>query len=291
VTAILARRGGNDFDTEVHVYEPHVVGLPPLGPYFRELWRRRQFALELSRSRLHARHVDTVFGQLWLVLNPLLLGFVYFLLVDILGRGHRGGGFLTHLLGNLFAFYFVSNAVSDGANSVTGGGKLILNTAFPRLLLPLSSVIVSFRRFLPTLLVYAVSHVVAHYPIGWHLLLLVPILVLLIIFATGAATVFATMQVYFRDTKDFLPYLLRVWLYISPVLYYAEDVKRLAPALRPILVFNPLYHLLGAWGEVLDGHVLPSLSTFLIGTAYAVGTLLAGCWLFLSREREFAVRI
>ena len=240
MTAILGRRTDNEFNPEVHVYVPHVVGLPKLWPYFRELWRRREFAVELARTRLRGRHVDPVFGQLWLVINPLLLGFVYFLLVDILGRGRPGGGFLTHLLGNLFAFYFVSNAVSDGAKSVTGGGRLILNTAFPRLLLPLSSVLVAFRRFLPTIVVYAVAHAAAHYPLGWHLLLLVPILLLLVVFATGAAALFATMQVYFRDTQDFLPYLLRIWLYVSPILYYAEDVKRLKPGLQPIVEVNPL---------------------------------------------------
>ena len=50
----------------------------------RELWRRREFAFELSRTDLRAQHFNTVFGQLWLVLNPLLLACVYFVLVDIL---------------------------------------------------------------------------------------------------------------------------------------------------------------------------------------------------------------
>ena len=61
--------------------------MPPLIPYFRELWRRREFAFELSRTDLRAQHFNTVFGQLWLVLNPLLLACVYFVLVDIL-PGH-----------------------------------------------------------------------------------------------------------------------------------------------------------------------------------------------------------
>ena len=79
---------------ERHVYEPHRVGLPPLRPYVRELWRRREFAFELARTKLRAQHFDTAFGQLWLVLNPLLLGGVYFLLVDILRRGSQRAGLL-----------------------------------------------------------------------------------------------------------------------------------------------------------------------------------------------------
>src|SRR4051794_10982812 len=88
-------RQDDEFTGEVHVYEPHRVGLPPMGSYARELWRRRQFAFEMSRTTLRAQHFQTVLGQLWLVLNLLLLTFVYFLLVDILRHGTRGPVFFA----------------------------------------------------------------------------------------------------------------------------------------------------------------------------------------------------
>jgi teichoic acid transport system permease protein len=53
----------------------------------RELWRRREFAVELARTKLREQNFDTVFGQLWLVINPLLMALVYFLLVDIIRAG------------------------------------------------------------------------------------------------------------------------------------------------------------------------------------------------------------
>src|SRR5919197_4171196 len=155
------------FHSERHVYEPHRVGLPPIPQYARELWRRRQFAFELSRTNLRAQHFNTAFGQLWLVLNPVLLALVYFLLVDILRSGHRPHGYFAHLVAGIFAYYFVSGSVRESTKSVVSGGKLILNTAFPRALLPLSYVITAFMRFLPTLVIYAVIHVVSGRPIGW----------------------------------------------------------------------------------------------------------------------------
>ena len=79
------RRPSSDFEEQVHVYEPHRASLPPLGPYVRELWRRRRFAYELSRTTQKADNFDTALGSVWLVLNPLLLGLVYFLLVSVLG--------------------------------------------------------------------------------------------------------------------------------------------------------------------------------------------------------------
>src|SRR3954471_20003822 len=93
------------FTAQRHVYEAYIVGLPPLRPYLREAWRRREFAVELSRTKLRAQHYDTVFGQLWLVLNPLLLAGVYFILVDIIRQGERPQGFMAHLIAGIFAYY------------------------------------------------------------------------------------------------------------------------------------------------------------------------------------------
>lgn len=288
-----ARRGVDEFTAVRHVYEPHKVGLPKLGPYLREVWRRRSFAWEMARTDLRSAHYGTVFGQAWLVINPLMLGLVYFMLVSLIRGGNGGIDYFAHLIAGLFAFYFVSGAMTAGSRSVTGGGRLIMNQAFPRVLLPLASVTVALLRFIPTLVVYAVIHLVAGRPGGWHLLLVVPILLELLLFAAAIAMFFATLQVYFRDTTSFLPYFNRIWLYLSPVLWIPDNVSDLA---RDLSSVNPLYWLIGALGEVLDGHgspsnELPSVAFMLGGLAWSVGALVLAFLFFVSREREFAVRL
>src|SRR5437763_2685849 len=105
------RRLEDEFTGQHHVYVPHRIGLPPIRSYLRELWRRREFAFELARTDMRSQHLDTTFGRLWLVLNPLLLAGVYFLLVDIIRRGHsRGPTFLAHLIAGIFAYYYISGA-------------------------------------------------------------------------------------------------------------------------------------------------------------------------------------
>jgi teichoic acid transport system permease protein len=278
----------DEFTSQTHIYVPHARGLPPLGSYVRELWRRREFALELSRTRLRAQHFDTVFGQLWMVLNPLLLAGVYFVLVDIIRPNSRGLGFFAHLMAGLFAYYFVSNAMREGVKSVVKGGKLILNTAFPRALLPLSSVITAFMRFVPTVFVYAPVHLAAGLPVGPQLLWVIPIVMLLTVMAAGLSMFVAAAQVYFRDLSSFLPYFLRVWLYISPVLYFTKDVPG---RYKWLLDVNPLAPLLTAWSQVLHGGHAPSHGYMLLGAAWAIGIFVGGALFFISREREFAVRI
>jgi ABC-type polysaccharide/polyol phosphate export permease len=296
----MFRRGGtavgedDAYLGEHHVYEPHRASLPNLSLYLRELWRRRQFVLELSKTNLKAQHFDTVLGQIWLVLNPLLLALVYFTLTVILSSGGLSSAErFIHLVGGLFAYYFISGSLSAGASSVVGGGKLILNTAFPRALLPLSATITAFYRFLPTLVVFAVMRTVAGNPVSPVLLWTVPIIALMFVFALGLAMLFAALQVYFRDVASFLPYFIRMWLYLSPVLFTVEDMnKRHAlHALLPVLKLNPLYYILGSWAEVLDAGNPPPAGFFTIAVLSAVVTFVVGGLFFVSREREFAVRL
>jgi teichoic acid transport system permease protein len=286
--ATAPARADDEFNPETHVYEPHRVGLPPLRPYVRALWRRRQFAYQLARTSLRAQHYNTVFGQLWLVLNPLLLTCVYFLLVDILRGGTRGAEFFAHLMAGLFAFHFLSQSLTASARSVTRGGRLVLNTAFPRTLLPLSSVISGVMRFLPTMAVYAVMHLASGLPIGPHLLWAIPVFGVLAVFTMGVCTLVAAAQVYFRDVSNFLPYFNRIWMYGSPVLYYYDEVPE---RLRWIIDINPVTPMLAMWSDVLTRGHAPSLHLMLWGIAWALAAFVAGTLFFISREREFAVRL
>ena len=286
------------FAPKIQVFEPHRAKLPPLIPYIKEFWRRRAFAIELSRFADKAEYLDSRLGKVWLVLNPMLLAFVYFLLVTVIrgGKGHNGIVTLLHILIGLFFFYFAQNSISAGAQSITSGGRLILNQAFPRALLPFSSTISAFQQFLPTLPVYLVILLAAKFTStgaavsGLTLnLLWAPFLVLLVgITGFGLALAFATMNVYFRDTNKLLSYFMRIWLYLSPVLWQPE---MLHGWYRAALYINPLGPILSANAEVWIKGNAPQLSQIIGAIAWAIGALLIGGFFFTSRERDFAVRI
>ena len=274
---------------EVSVYKPFKSGLPELRTYFRNMWRRRELAIEMARSSLRAQNSTTVLGQLWLVLNPLFLGAIYYTLVVIISGGHhKGPDYLAHLLAGLFAYHFLQQCLSSGATSVTGGGKLITNRAFPRLLLPLTEVLVAARRFLPTLFVYGAFHLASGLPLSWKQLLSIPAFFLIFIFTSGLTALLATAQVYFRDTKSFLPYVTRIWMYISPILYFPESIPHSFQAIKS---FNPLYSLFSCWGDALVRGEIAAPGVWLAAVLWSFGFFFIGIYVFLSREREFAVRI
>ncbi len=281
------------YESVYHLYKPHVAGLPNLRVYFTELWRRRQFAFEMSKATMRAANSMTFFGQAWLIINPLLLALVYYFIVNVLSNRASTAGweYFSRLTSGLFLFYFVQGSVLTGASSVVSAGKIITNTAMPRLLLPLGAVRTGFFRFLPTLPVYFVFHILAGNPWGWHAFVVAPIfLCLLVIFTSGLAAVFSALQVYFRDTASFLPYFMRIWLYVSPVLWTIDMIKEysLVAKLAP---FNPLYSLIGGYGEALQHGVMPSPSVWLAAIGWATVSVVVGFGYFMSRERDFAVRL
>lgn len=270
------------------VHEPHQGSVPPLRPYLRRVWERRQFAFEMSRSNLRAANYDTFFGQLWQVLNPFLLAMVYYLAWGVIAGGGSGSDYLAFLIGGLFLYYYTRNSMGLGAGSIVGGGGgLLLNSSFPRAILPLSSTITAFLQYLPTLAVFLVFHLAFGNSLHWTMLLLPLLFIALTIFNLGLAMAAGALTVYFRDTSSFLPYLLRMWLYLSPILWELEQAPE---NLQPILVLNPLVPFLTTWHELVAGG-LPSTRMLLAGAAWTIAVPLLGGWFFLSREREFAVRV
>jgi teichoic acid transport system permease protein len=150
--------------------------------------------------------------------------------------------------------------VITGAGSVVGGGKLLMNISFPKLMLPLSALRTAFFRFLPTMLVYFAIRAATGQPFHWEMLLSVYFLLMLSMFAAGIGMLFAAVQVYFRDMTSFLPYFLRIWLYLSPVLWYPEDAPE---RFASIMWLNPLFPILGGWGDTIVAGQVPPLDLWL----------------------------
>ena len=93
------------------------------------------------------------------------------------------------------------------------------------------------------------------------------LLALLLVLSTGLAMIVGALQVYFRDLKSFMPYLLRVWLFASPVLYYADEMP---DKYHFLLYINPLGELLAAWSDVINQGQAPTVEQLAVGSRLGV---------------------
>jgi teichoic acid transport system permease protein len=273
-----------------YVFGPHAVKLPPLKPYLHELWERRRFVKTLARTEIQGKRSSMMAGQLWALLDPLFQAAIYFLLIQILrgGQGGRGSAYqMTLLISGIFLFMFTRTSLNDGARSVIGGRGLLLNSAFPRALLPISSVYKGLLELAPAGLVYLAIHVAFGRPIGMGVVFLPTLLVLQTILNLGLALLFAALTVYMRDVTQLLGYLLRVLFFITPILY---PISLLPSGIRTAMSFNPLYPVFAAYQEVVGGGV-PTVGQLAGSLFWAVVFLVVGAGLFLSHERAFALHV
>ncbi len=253
--------------------------------YVADLWRRREFAQYLASANLRARNANTALGLAWWVLNPLLLSLVYFLVFGVLfGQIDQTPRYLPHLLSGMFVFNFTTLSMTGGANSILSNMSLLANIRFPRLILPISSLIESTFGFLASLLVFYVLAIPVDglWP-GLELLSLPAILVLQIAFNLGLAALTARLVIPFRDINNLIPHFTRLWLYLSPIIWPVSFVTDRAPWAADLLALNPMVPLTGLYRWSLMGE--PLLRSDLIGSvAWSVGIFVLGILAFVRYE-------
>lgn len=276
--------------SNVRVLRPFRAGFPNMRDYFHDVWGRREFVSELSRADRENEHLDTFFGQLWNVISPLLSAAVFYLFIFVIQGGHQGAERFLHLVLGIFVFEFISTAASRGATSIVGASGLINNTQFPRVLIPLTNVLTAWRIFLPSLAIYAAFHVFSGKSISFYILQAIPALLLILIFSTGLALFAATAQVYFRDTASLMPFLLRLIMFVSPVLYFPEQAKDLLGG-RFLALLNPIFCMVEIFsGSIVRGSTF-DVWTWIIAISWAFLSLLIGFCFLVTREGEFAARL
>jgi teichoic acid transport system permease protein len=275
---------------EIRILRPFRAGMPNLRNYFKDIRSRKEFVLELSRAEREEEHLDTVFGQLWSVISPLLSAGVYYLFVFVVQGGHQGPEFFLHLVAGIFIFEFVSTAATRGSNSIIRAGALLNNTSFPRVLLPLTDVLTAFRVFIPAMFVFAIFQIALQIPTSFAALQAIPALFLIVVFTSGLAMFAAAAQIYFRDTQALMPFVLRLTMFASPVLYFPEQAKALFDG-RLLTTFNPIFCMVQIFsGSLVRGDTF-DLWTWLIAIFWAIVSFIGGFWFLVTREGEFAARI
>jgi teichoic acid transport system permease protein len=260
--------------------------------YISDLWNRREFAWYLAMGNLKARNASTTLGLFWWVLNPLLLGGVYFIVFGLLfdrGETESGLPFLAYLLSGMFPFFFTQSAMKGGVNSIVTNTRLLANLNFPRLILPLASLTESFIGFLTSLGVYflVVGPVTGVWPTA-SIIWLIPAVLVHLVFNFGLSTIVARIAVPFRDLNNLVPYFTRLWLYLSPVIYEPSFLDNQEPWIQRAFELNPLFPLLGIYRYALAGVPIDAPAALLSASLWAVAVAAIGITAFVSYEGKMA---
>jgi teichoic acid transport system permease protein len=282
--------GKREYSDVVQVFEPNSFTLPKLGEYVQGVLDRRTFITELANAELRGSQSSTLLGELWALADPVFQAAIYYFLFVVI-RGGTGGGsstsYITVIISSVFFFNFTRIAIADGGRSILRQKGLVLNSVFPRAILPVTEVYKGLLETWPALAIYAVIHLALRAPISSALLLLPLLIAIQAVMNLGFALIFSTLTVFFKDMSNLLNYILRVLTFATPVVY---PVATLPPNIKSLLMWNPLFPLFSAYQGIISGQP-PTSGQILVSILWAVVLVTVGAYFFLRYERTFALHV
>ena len=276
--------------------------VPPLLPYLAEVYERRHFTWALAAGDLRGKHLDTLLGNVWHLLNPILLITVYFVVFGVLLQTDRGveGHFIEFLAIGIFTFSFCQRTVLACTTSIPNNIGLIRSLQFPRAVLPLSTVLVELASYaLGFVVMVAVLLLSGEYPrLSW---VLAPVVVVLLtMFSAGLGLIVARLGEGVRDVSQLLPYVFRMALYVSGIIFAVsgfitpEAMARFgipldAATVRQLFVLNPFFTYVDLLRDLLMTNYTaeyPRLEWIYVLVSAPV-TLVAGLQYFRGGEKDY----
>jgi teichoic acid transport system permease protein len=266
----------------------HRVGARP-GPiaYLKQTWARRDFALTLAKSRIKARNQANRLGMLWEILKPTINALMYGFIFGVIQGGKRGPDFPAYVIIGVFLFEFFSHSLSAGASSITGNRALVQSLNFPRLTLPVATVLQNLLTLLPMIVVMFIYVLILGTSPKWTWLYIIPLVLLLTMLNLGVAMICARLTVHLKDLTQLIPLVTRFLFFTSGVLFQVGRLFDHWPWLVKLYDFHPIYQVLEiARGTILDNH--PYDPFHWIGfSAWSVVLLVAGFFFFWQAEERY----
>jgi lipopolysaccharide transport system permease protein len=248
-------------------------------PNLRELWYYRELVYFLAWRDVKVRYAQTVLGAAWTLFQPLALMLVFTFAFHRLGSIETGGvPYPVFALSGLVFWTFFSRAIVQGSDSLVANSPLLTKTYCPRLLIPIAVIASGIIDLVLSLALFiGFAALYGYYP-TWRLLLAPPVFFLGFFFATGIVLLLSAANVKFRDIRYGLPFLVQLWLFLSPIAY---------PLANPLFGLNPLVGIIDAFRWTLIATPV-STGDLLFSLASTIAILGIGFAYFSHVERNFA---
>ncbi|MCA9273830.1 MAG: ABC transporter permease [Phycisphaerales bacterium] len=251
----------------------------------REAIQWRDLLFMLVQRDIKVRYRQTAFGIIWAVMVPLLTMAVYWVVFDKLGRmGPDGMPYPLFLFPGMIVFQYFSSSTGRAANSLKQDGALLSKVYFPRLVLPLASITSPLVDFLFGLVILAVILAIYQHPPTLSMLMMPVYLSIAIVSAAGMGMGLSVLNSHFRDVTHFLPVMLHLWFFCSPVLYSTTD--RVPEKYWLLYSLNPMVTACEGVRGCLLGQASPvTPGMTLVSCAVAAGLFLCGLVTFMKFEQ------
>ena len=216
---------------------------------FGELWRYRELLYFLVWRDIKVRYKQTVIGAAWAILQPLCQMVIFSVIFGAFAKiPSEGFPYPIFVYAGLLPWTFFANAVSQSSVSLVNQSQLLTKVYFPRLFIPSSSIGVGLVDFSLSFGVYVCLMLWYGHAPGVSIVLLPLLLLLTMMTALGVGVFLASVTVAYRDFRLVVPFMVQIWMYLSPVVYAVTLVPE---KYRWIMAFNPMTGIIGGFRSVL----------------------------------------
>lgn len=252
---------------------------------FKDLWAYRELLYFLVWRDVKIRYKQTVLGALWAIIQPLLTMLIFTLIFSRIAKIESDGiPYPVFAYAALLPWTFFANAITTSGNSVVSNSQLITKVYFPRLIVPVAAVfasLVDLAVAFPLLLVLMFYY---QADLTLNILMLAPLVALTTLLAIAVGLFLSSLNVKYRDVKFAIPFLIQIWMYISPIAYPSSVVPS---KWRMLYSVNPFAGIIEGFRAALFGHPFDwqSLAVSLVIT---LASLLYALYHFRKMESGFA---
>lgn len=253
---------------------------------FREIWRYRELLYFLTMRDIRVRYKQTALGLAWAILQPLLTMLIFSLFFGRFAKlPSDGKPYALFTLAALIPWQLFSYALTQSSNSLVAEQRLITKVYFPRIIVPLASVLSGIVDFAVALfLMVGLMLAMGYYP-TLSFLAVIPLTVFTVLTALSVGVWLSALNVQYRDVRYTLPFLAQVWMFASPVAYSASIVPK---EWRWLYGLNPMAGVIEAFRWAILGTSAPDWGLITLSAVTVAVLLFGGLFYFRRLETKFA---
>ena len=242
---------------------------------------------ELVTRDLKIKYRRSFLGYVWSLLNPLLMMAIMSLVFSYMFRFDIPN-YPLYLICGQTLWSFFNESTTASMQSVIANGSLIRKVYIPKYIFPISRVLSSFVTMSFSLAAILIVMLLTRVTFTWKLLLLPIPLAFLLLFCMGIGMALAAMAVYFRDILHLYNVIVMAWMYLTPIFY---PISALPEKVAFLLQFNPMYHYVTFFREVVLYGTIPSGTVWLGTVGFALLSFTVGLLIFRKLQRNFILYV
>lgn len=252
----------------------------------REIWDYRELLYFMVWRDLKVRYKQTALGAGWAIIQPVTTIVIFSVIFGHLAKIPSDGvPYPVFSFAGLLPWLYFAAALSQSSQSIVSNKNLITKVYFPRLMVPIASVVVPVVDMLLSGTV--LLGLIFYYGLtpSWHVIAIFPFVLMAMATAFGTGLLLAGLNVRYRDIPYVVPFVIQLWMYASPVVYPTSLVPH---KWQWVLGLNPMVGVIDGFRWSLLGSAGPSISLMLASILIGAAVTVAGLFYFKRTERSFA---